>query len=50
MKNKLTTNLLPAEIDVLIDKYINKKLTLDEWSRLTPALRKKILRAAKKRS
>ncbi len=48
MKGKLTTNLSPAEVNELIDKHAKGTLSLDEWSRLTSALRKKITRATKK--
>ena len=47
MKGKITTNITSKEVDLLIDKYLNGKMTNDEWSRLTPALRKRIIRQSK---
>ena len=48
MKGKITTNISSKQVDFLIDRYLNGKMTNDEWSRLSPALKKKILREAKK--
>ena len=46
MKGKITING-STKIDLLVDKYLNGEMSNDEWSRLTPAVRKRIIRQSK---
>ena len=45
---KFTTSISDELFNILLEKYKNKTLTNDEWSLMTPALRKRIERQAKK--
>lgn len=44
---KLTTSISKEDFAELLAKYKAKTLSNDEWSLMTPALRKRIIRKAK---
>lgn len=45
---KYTTEISDEKFAELLEKYKNKTLTNDEWSQMTPALRKRIERQSNK--